>query len=436
MLEEGHLEKFYLGNPLAGASVMLEEGHLEMNTSDLGNPLCNADTLEHVLSFVGARHGLFVSRVCCIWRAAYTKTMLALGANSIGRHVHSIRCTSYEAAFASPSTVQVAQAYGLPLAGDKWKLQRCAGRADIDTLQTAHKLGLRLLPPLLHGAAECSDGLQKLKWLRKQQGCQLPADVSVSAAQAGCVQMLQWLREQGCFLSAQTLYSAAATPNSIHVLVYLSEAGVPFSKNHDLCRAAAGAGDAEQLEWLYNHGATLSDDVVWFAARGGSVDVFDWLQQQEWAHRARGAPFSVRIMREAAYYGHLRLCKWLLGAGCQWDSSVCSAAALSCQLDILRWLHESGCEWVVADVCFNAMQGQGNSLAIVQFLHEQGELSTVELLTEALRYAGAANKLPVAQWLIEQAAVWPDVLQDRHGTPWYGETLAWARAQGCDARTL
>jgi hypothetical protein len=406
-----------------------------MLATNTAHPLCNADTLQHVLAFVGVGHGLFFSGVCSTWSTAYKETVAVSTSSDSGRHVHSNKCTSYEAAFASPSTVQLAHASGLHLASERWKLLRCAGRADIATLQAAHALGLLLLPPVLHGAAECADGLHKLIWLHKEQGCQLPADITVTAATTGCIQMLQWLREQGCFLSAQTVYSAASTPHNVHVLEYLKTVGVPISSGDELCRAAAAAGDCEQLQWLHTNKAALSDNVVWCAARSGAVEVFEWLQKRVWPHHARGAAFSARIMREAAHYGHLQLCKWLLDAGCQWDSSVCSTAAFSCHLSTLRWLHENGCEWRVADMCFNAVQGQGDNLAIVQYLHEQGELSTVELLTEALKYAGAANKLVVAQWLVEQGAVWPDVLQDRHGTPWHSETLAWARAQSCAAPT-
>jgi hypothetical protein len=61
-------------------------------------------------------------------------------------------------------------------------------------------------------------------------------------------------------------------------------------------------------------------------------------------------------------------------------------------------------------------------------------LDDVELLTNAFRFAGAWHKLAVAQWLRQQGAEWPDLLQ-AEGLEWSDELLAWAQAEGCTAPT-
>jgi hypothetical protein len=52
-----------------------------------------------------------------------------------------------------------------------------------------------------------------------------------------------------------------------------------------------------------------------------------------------------------------------------------------------------------------------------------------------LSVAGARGSLTVAKWLGQQVAEWPDVLQAKapgYGVKqWSGDTLAWARAEGC-----
>jgi hypothetical protein len=64
------------------------------------------------------------------------------------------------------------------------------------------------------------------------------------------------------------------------------------------------------------------------------------------------------------------------------------------------------------------------------FVIKQGEVLDAELLTDALNTAGAGNKLQAAQWLRQLGAQWPAVL--KHGAQqWSGESLAWARAEGC-----
>jgi hypothetical protein len=51
-----------------------------------------------------------------------------------------------------------------------------------------------------------------------------------------------------------------------------------------------------------------------------------------------------------------------------------------------------------------------------------------------LNAAGAYSRLEAAQWLRQQGAEWPTVLQ-YHDHPvvitWHGRTLDWARSEGC-----
>jgi hypothetical protein len=61
-------------------------------------------------------------------------------------------------------------------------------------------------------------------------------------------------------------------------------------------------------------------------------------------------------------------------------------------------------------------------------------LATPAILQEMLNAAGASEHLEAAQWLRQQGANWPTVLQ--HETfEWSGPCLAWARQQGCTATT-
>jgi hypothetical protein len=72
---------------------------------------------------------------------------------------------------------------------------------------------------------------------------------------------------------------------------------------------------------------------------------------------------------------------------------------------------------------------------ILDFVLEQAEVLDAELLTDTLNYVGSFYRLPVVQWLRQHGAEWPAVLGfgRRYCHQWGGETLAWARAQGCTA---
>jgi hypothetical protein len=59
---------------------------------------------------------------------------------------------------------------------------------------------------------------------------------------------------------------------------------------------------------------------------------------------------------------------------------------------------------------------------------------SAELLTSALNAAGAGGRLQVAQWLRQHGAEWPIVLRAGR-MRWTGESLAWARAEGCTSPT-
>jgi hypothetical protein len=67
-------------------------------------------------------------------------------------------------------------------------------------------------------------------------------------------------------------------------------------------------------------------------------------------------------------------------------------------------------------------------------------MADAALLTRMLNVAGANGHLAAAQWLHAQGAAWPAILyyesaEDNTREYWSGETLAWARQQGCDAPT-
>eukprot|EP00953_Heterococcus_sp_UTEX-ZZ885_P039251 20122-Heterococcus_DN1.PRE.3 len=132
----------------------------------------------------------------------------------------------------------------------------------------------------------------------------------------------------------------------------------------------------------------------------------------------------------AADRGRLTMCKYLHSEGCPWDTAAPHWAAYSGHVDTLRWLHEQNCPWSTAGVA--AQAGTGGSIEAMRYVLHEAALATPELLTEMLNAAGAHEQLEAAQWLRQQGAEWPRVLQ-HEGTLWNDECLPWARQQGCTA---
>jgi hypothetical protein len=77
---------------------------------------------------------------------------------------------------------------------------------------------------------------------------------------------------------------------------------------------------------------------------------------------------------------------------------------------------------------------QGGSIAVMQCLQQQGVVSSAAQLTRMLQITGAHKHVHAAQWLRQQGAEWPAVLGEGKSS-WTGDTLAWARAEGCTSPT-
>jgi hypothetical protein len=125
------------------------------------------------------------------------------------------------------------------------------------------------------------------------------------------------------------------------------------------------------------------------------------------------------------------MCEHLLVIGCVLDSRAHSEAALNGHIDTLRWLRERGCPWIVSEVCINA--ARYGFTDILEYILKQGDVLDAELLTELLNDAGAFDQLPIVQWLRQHSASLPAALGSGqcYFHRWGGESLAWARAQGC-----
>jgi hypothetical protein len=386
--------------------------------------------LEQVLSFL-ACEGVYVKTVCKEWSASYKKLM-AVPQKKLtleSQHAHSCSCTAVSAAFTSAARVRLAGQWGLHYEKPDYRLSHSAGSVgDTEALLAAHELGLPYSKYLASGVAE-SGCLEKLKWLCMEQGCQMPDDITEWAAASGSIEMLRWLKETGFTFTQSTSWRAAARANNLHVLQYLLDEGCPWYPS--LCVDAAGAGDLQQLQWLYEHGGVLDSTTAECAAEGGSIKALEWLQQQR-------VVFASGSMLKAAESDNLQLCKWLHAAQCPLDESVYFYAAGNCNLELLNWLFDVGCPYNLVDF-FDFMSGMKDCylMPVLHCLQQHGVFDSVAALTLALNHAGAHNNsLAAAQWLRQQGAEWPAELyseQECNEGPWCGDTLEWARAEGCTA---
>jgi len=114
--------------------------------------------------------------------------------------------------------------------------------------------------------------------------------------------------------------------------VYLARRRVP--------EIAAEIGHLEMLNWAVSElGCTLSPFVWFFAAKGGSLDVLEWL-------RGHGCPNDLySCTAGAAAGGSLEALMWSRRSGHGWDRFVPYSAARAGNLEMLRWATRQGCPW-------------------------------------------------------------------------------------------
>jgi hypothetical protein len=392
------------------------------------NPLQHKGLREHIFSFVGAGHWWFVAQVSRAWKMSY-KGVEDFRMKGIRDDEHCFTCTAImtltQAAFSSAACCSLATDSningGLCLDSSDWCLQRIAGQfSDLDTLQLALDRGLPANDHAIRGAAE-SGSPSKVQWLYERQDHAKLTGIGTWAAYGGNLELLNWLTKHGYTFGEVTCIRAAAAGHE-HVLRYLRAQGCKWSVA--ITAAAVRHGHLALLKWLLSAGCplnnfTLSEN----AATSGSIEMMVYARQ-------RGCAPDATTLQAAASRGRLSMCQYLHSEGCAWNAAAPKWAAFFGHLDTLRWLHEHGCPWTAAEVCTEA--AEGGRIEVMQYLLEEVALATPELLQHMLNSAGALDQLAAAQWLRQQGADWPAVLQ-HNVFAWDGECLTWARQQGCTA---
>jgi hypothetical protein len=373
-----------------------------------------------------------------------------------GVHTVTSGMTRMSAIFRSVACVQEACNAGLQLAVHNSALYKVIGCcASIPALERAFQCGLRRTSTLCRGAAAACD-LDKLQWLHLEQGCSLDSDITKTAAKDAHLEMLIWARSRGCEWHASRIADWAAQSGDLDMLDWLiGQNGIVFTAETMRCAAANGdlamcqflravdcpwnelvtdeaccSGNLELLQWLHSNGCPVSTGFAQWAAGVSTVETLTWL-------REIGFEFNGLCMQYAAKTGSLDNCKYLLSIDCPFTDKVCSEAALIGHFNIVRWAHQAGCTLGDSNKVAQHAARHG-SLETLQYMQQQLIVWTAAELTELLNAAGAYECLDAAKWLRQQGAEWPAVLHYTyaplnriHLVQWKGDTLAWARSEGC-----
>jgi hypothetical protein len=253
------------------------------------------------------------------------------------------------------------------------------------------------------------------------------------SATLGSSSRVRLAHRHGCNLQHAGLVRAAAELADKHTLLTAHELGMPHC---DAVVAAARRGDREYLEWLliHYHDGGCSACIVAAAAESGSVKLMTWL------HSVGAVIRAASISTAAAKSGNVELCLYLVSLNCAWTEDALHEAVAHRHADVFRWLQtnevlyaHSYSKWrsVPPDTSssmFNVYDAASTADEL-EWLAEHSPLPSPSELTQFLNNAGNANQLQAAQWYKQRGAEWPAALLRN----WRFESLAWARAAGCDA---
>jgi hypothetical protein len=277
------------------------------------------------------------------------------------------KTTLYRAAVASPETARHARSCGLRI-HTNYSLQVTAGlHADVQTLVALRKLGM-LLNYTVMDAVALSGRLNILQSILSEQQCPAPDELPQYAARSGNVSMLKWLNADTCCKFDEFACEGAAKEGKLAALQYLRSEGCEWNEN----------------------------DVVQHAARSGSIAMVEWL----WRHSDADNIDTV-VMIAAATDGSIAMCERLRDIGFIWTVDALTGAATSGNFKTLRWLRDNGCPWDMPTVFQQA--AKRGCTDMLDFILEQGEVLSAELLGGALRDARWGNKQTI-QWLKQHGA--------------------------------
>ncbi|KAG5190200.1 hypothetical protein JKP88DRAFT_175935 [Tribonema minus] len=292
--------------------------------------------------------------------------------------------------------------------------------------------------------------LDVLQWGTDTHGFRPSAEVAMTAARSGQVQVLQWLHELMPW-SAETTHNAArrgqraslewledvfedATPWDASIFAHAAESGdlallhwlreheCPWDERASRQAAVNGHVQDEAFEWAYGHGLPVAAKTEADMAERGDVARLKWL-------RARGHAFqSPPDMWAVADFGTMR---WLQQHRFPCDERAMAAALERGDADAVRWLvHEVGHAACDHHACIAAASA--------------GDLASLAPLHAACRATGggghdadvcaaaaAGGHMDVLRWARGAGCAWDERVCAQARANGHLEVLRWAVSQRC-----
>eukprot|EP00953_Heterococcus_sp_UTEX-ZZ885_P003216 2262-Heterococcus_DN1.PRE.2 len=338
---------------------------------------------------------------------------------------------------------------------------KAAALGRLDVLLFTREKGVPFTEDTMSYAAEGRDHAIPTMQYLLDQGCLMDIDECYKAgAIAGTVHVLEWLTHEHGAVFDEDLLEVAAREGHINVCAYLRQLGCPWDAA--ACTAAVSRQKFDMLKWLVLQGCPVETEACTSAARHDDLTMLKFLREHncpwnastftaavwswsksmatlEYLHEQQ-CPWSVQTLATAS---ELSIVQWLRERGCPWDASVCTSAAVDCDIDTLQWLHSNGCDMDTTQILYACIEQMPELVdndefaAVLQWVIDTCGTTvwSAEVLTNALSMCGALGFKKGAIWLREHTSVqFPELLYYENGANsavWTDTMIAWARDEGC-----
>ena len=200
-----------------------------------------------------------------------------------------------------------------------------------------------------------------------------------------------------CGLQLKELHYKAGRYASIGVLQAAQTLGLRrFSA--DVLGGAARSGHLTKLQWLVEEqDLGLHTCVAREAAKGGSVEMMQWLQ-------AEGVSMTAAVMYNAAIDNQIAIVPYLRSVGTPWSQGLPSDVAESGHFEMLKMIMDMGCPVGPGEPAGMGQLAyfacQSNSFDISEWLVIEHDVVLAD--TDAVSGAAYHGHLSLMRWLIDQ----------------------------------
>ena len=228
----------------------------------------------------------------------------------------------------------------------------------IDVLNWAVEKGFQFNSVFLANSARTGN-LAKFEWSKKM-GCTYPIFLYTEAATGGQDHIIEFLHNEGvpiptvskacdeaifykhfstlCLLRklgfpwSDESSSKAAGTGDLKFYLYVIENGAPRDLETEVIKATQ-ANSLPILTWMFEQGIPIGEEASYIAADSGNVIILEWL-------REKGLPLHPELLERAALSGQFSVFLWCINQGFILTGEVVRNAFWSNNCELKEWINE------------------------------------------------------------------------------------------------